>query len=175
MEDFSMLIKFCQENICNVSKLKETCKKVHDKKSIFGNNNDKNKIFDMCDKILNDPKYDNDIISEPLTEKQEQFMVHLEFQLSEQIGKVRAYTINFESSKKTFLNMKMEGMEGLEYPFARIIAAEGYPNIEMTTGDALNRTYFRDFLRTYYDIDYDNTEGISYNQLKTIIIATKIE
>ena len=175
MEDFSTLLKFCQENICKVSKLKETCKEVHGQKSLFGNNNDKNKIFDMCDKILKDPKYDSDIISEPLTEKQEQFMVHLEFKLSEQIGKVGAYAINFESSKKPFLNMKIEGMEGLEYPVVRILAAEGYPSIEMTTGDTLNRTYFRDFLRTYYDIDYDNTEGISYNELKTIILATKIE
>ncbi|CAG8845585.1 19870_t:CDS:2, partial [Racocetra persica] len=49
-------------------------------------------------------------------------------------------------------------MEGLEYPVVRILAAEGFPNIEMTTSDTLNRTYFRDFLRTYYDIDYDNTE-----------------
>ena len=71
--------------------------------------------------------------------------------------------------------MKIEGIEGLEYLVVRILTAEGYPSIKMTTGDTLNRTYFRDFLRTYYDIDYDNTEGISYNQLKTIILATKIE
>ncbi|CAG8813546.1 26325_t:CDS:1 [Racocetra persica] len=150
-------------------------KKVHDKKTILEDNNDINKIFDMCDKILKDPKYDNNIISEPLTEKQERFMVHLEFQLSEQIGKIGAYAISFESSKKPFLNMKAEEMEGLEYPVVRILAAEGFPNIEMTTSDTLNRTYFRDFLKAYYDIDYDNTEGISYNQLKTIILATKIE
>ncbi|CAG8842571.1 13740_t:CDS:1, partial [Racocetra persica] len=75
-----------------------------------------------------------------------------------QIGKVRVYAINFESSKKPFLNMKTEGMEGLEYPVVCILAAEGFPNIKMTTGDALNRTYFRNFLRTYYNIDYDNTE-----------------
>jgi len=175
MEDFSTLLKFCQENICKVSKLKETCKEVHGQKSLFGNNNDKNKIFDMCDKILKDPKYNNDIIYESLTVNQKQFMEQLESQLSTHIEMVGAYTISFESSKKPFLNMKIEGVEEFEYPVDRILAAQGYPSIEMTTGDTLNRTYFRDFLRTYYDIDYDNTEGISYNELKTIILATKIE
>ncbi|CAG8829616.1 15609_t:CDS:2, partial [Racocetra persica] len=138
------------ENICDVSKLKETCKEVQDTKSIFGNNKDKNKIFDMCDKILKDPKYDNGIIPEPLTVNQKKFIKQFESQLFTHLKTVGAYAISFESSKKPFLNIKIEGMERLEYPFA-------------------------DFIRTYYDIDYDNTEGISYNQLKTIILATKIE
>ncbi|CAG8847388.1 24149_t:CDS:1, partial [Racocetra persica] len=121
------------ENICNVSKLKETYKEVRGKKSIFGNKNDKNKIFDMCDKILKDPKYDNNIISKLLTVNQKQFMEQFESQLSTHIEKVKAYVISFESSKKPFLNIKIEEMEGLEYPVVRIIAAQGYPNIEMTT------------------------------------------
>ncbi|CAG8847383.1 34003_t:CDS:1, partial [Racocetra persica] len=121
------------ENICDVSKLKETYKEVQDTKSIFGNNKDKNKIFDICDKILKDPKYDNGIIPEPLTVNQKNFIEQFESQLSTHLKTVGVYAISFESSKKPFLNMKMKGMEGLEYPFARIIAAEGYPNIEMTT------------------------------------------
>ncbi|CAG8829261.1 25543_t:CDS:1, partial [Racocetra persica] len=120
------------ENIYNISKLKETCKEVRGKKSIFRNNNDKNKIFDICDKILKDPKYDNDIISEPLTVNQKQFIGQLESQLSTHLENVGAYAISFKSSKKPFLNMKIEEMEGLEYLVARIIAAQGYPNIEMT-------------------------------------------
>ncbi|CAG8846340.1 21362_t:CDS:1, partial [Racocetra persica] len=171
MENFSALIKFCQENIYNISKLKETYKEVRGKKSIFGNNNDKNKIFDMCDKILKDPKYDNDIISKPLTVNQKQFIEQFESQLSMNIEKVRAYTISFESSK----NMKIVEVAEFEYPVVHIIAAQGYPNIEMATSDICNCTYFKDFIRTYYDIDFDNIEGISYNQLKTIILATKIE
>ncbi|CAG8846566.1 36293_t:CDS:1, partial [Racocetra persica] len=158
MENFSMLIKFCQKNICNVSKLKETRKEVRGQKSIFGNNNDKKKIFDMCDKILKDPKYDKDITSEPLTVNQKQFIEQFESQLSTHIEQVGAYAISFESSKKPFLNMKIEEVEEFEYPVARIIAAQEYPNIEMTTSDIFNRTYFKDFIRTYYDIDFDNTE-----------------
>ncbi|CAG8826087.1 9139_t:CDS:2, partial [Racocetra persica] len=107
MENFSTLIKFCQENICNVSKFKETCKEVRGKKSIFGNNNDKNKIFDMCDKIFKDPG------------KSKQFIEQLESQLSTHIEKVGAYVI--------------KEVEEFEYPVARIIAAQRYPNIEMTT------------------------------------------
>ncbi|CAG8816183.1 31341_t:CDS:1, partial [Racocetra persica] len=132
-------------------------------------------IFDMCDKILKDPKYDNDIISEPLTVNQKQFIGQLESQLSMHLENVGAYTISFESSKKPFLNMKIEEMKGLEYPVALIIAAQGYPNIEMTIVDICNHTYFKDFIRTYYDLDFDNTGGILYNQLKTIILATKIK
>ncbi|CAG8844949.1 25325_t:CDS:2, partial [Racocetra persica] len=101
-----------------------TCKEVCGKKSIFGNNNDKNKIFDMCDKILKDPKYDNDIISEPLTVNQKQFIEQFKSQLSTHIEKVGAYAI--------------KEMEGLEYPVVHIIAAQGYPNIEMTTSDICN-------------------------------------
>ncbi|CAG8845266.1 811_t:CDS:1, partial [Racocetra persica] len=110
-----------------------TCKEVRGQKSIFGNNNDKNKIFDMCDKILKNPGYDNDIVPKPLTVNQKQFIGQFETQLSTHLENIRAYVISFESSKKPFLNMKIEEVEVLEYLVAHIIAAQGYPNIEMTT------------------------------------------
>ena len=124
----------------------------------------------MCENILKDPYFKEHKEPEPPSYDEIQLLDAIDEGLKER----GLCGINFSEGTTHYLNMKLE-IERFSYPFQRILAAGNHEHLRFACGQLFNRINYKNNSKYCYGVDFEKLGHVSYNQLLTIILATKIE
>ena len=167
--DYEHLVKFCKEKICDTKELHETCAYIK-KNAPFFQNPDQKKFYTMCENILKDPYFKEHKEPEPPSYDEIQLLDAIDEGLKER----GLCAIEFSEGTTHYLNMKLE-IERFSYPFQRILAAGKHEHLRFACGQLFNHINYKDNSKYCYGVDFEKLGRVSYNQLLTVILATKIE